>query len=72
MRIQIVENITLTPHHHPYHPLCKMQSTGIWCGSNGELVQDRYSDLPAILSRAGSWIFGIPKFHLVLPFQAEQ
>ena len=38
----------------------------------GELVQDRYSDLPAILSRAGSWIFGIPKFHLVLPFQAEQ
>ena len=37
-----------------------------------ELVQDRYSDLPAILSRAGSWIFGIPKFHLLLPFQAEQ
>ena len=37
-----------------------------------ELVQDRYSDLPAILSRAGSWIFGIPKFHLVLPFRAEQ
>ena len=24
------------PHHHPYHPLCKMQSTGIWCGSNGK------------------------------------
>ena len=39
MCIEIVEKSKIDPSYHPYHPLCEMQSTGIWCGSNGEWVK---------------------------------